>query len=85
MPASIGVWVVNTMRSRVSAHALAKLAPARARLTQELEAGEQRVPLVEVIDVDLEAERLQRAHAADAEHDLLRDAIVACRRRTGAA
>jgi len=41
-----------------------------------LEAEEGRVALVHVEDDGLEAERAQRAHAADAEHDLLPDAVL---------
>jgi len=43
---------------------------------QELEPGEHRVALVEVIDLGIHAERLHQAHAADAEHDLLGQPIL---------
>ena len=45
-------------------------------LRDQLDAGERRVSLVEVVGVDVDAELAQRAHAADAEQDLLRDAAV---------
>ena len=51
------------------------LAPAHA-LRDELDAGEDRVPLVEVMRVDRHAELSERADAADPEEDLLREARV---------
>jgi len=48
-----------------------------AQLLLEQGHGQQRgVPLVQVVDVDLVAQRLQHAQAADAEHDLLGEAVV---------
>src|SRR5687767_2885259 len=56
------------------------MAKLLARPAQELETGERRVALVEVMVVDMDAECLEGAHAAYAEHDLLSDAIVAVAR-----
>ena len=44
------------------------------QLADALELQEGRVPLVHVPDGRLDAQRAQRAHAADAQHELLRDA-----------
>jgi len=51
--------------------------PLRHPLADELEPGQQRVALVEVEEVDLDAERAEGADAADAEDDLLRHALLA--------
>ena len=48
----------------------------RHPLGDHLEAGEDRVSLVEVVDVDVEPELAERADAADAEQNLLRHAAV---------
>ena len=51
--------------------------PVRDERTQPLELEERRVPLVQVEDVRLDPERRQRADAADAEQQLLADAVLA--------
>ena len=62
---------------RAQAARAARRARAAERLAaQQLEAREHRVALVEVIDVDLLAERVEQAHAADAEHDLLGEPVL---------
>ena len=55
LPAGTGVWVVNTMRRRVSAHASGNGMPGLHALGDQLDAGEHRVALVEVIGVDRDA------------------------------
>ena len=51
-------------------------AEARGQLlAQQLERQERRMAFVHVPDGGREAERAQRAHAADAEHHFLRDAV----------
>src|SRR5262249_58285521 len=55
-------------------HRLPGVAERRAAghaLRDELDAREDRVPLVEMVGRDLDAELAQRPHAADAEEDLL--------------
>ncbi len=69
-------------------HGVVQLHPVGRLLADQLDGREQRVALVEVVQVDLDAERPQRADAADAEDDLLRDARLArtavkVRRRVG--
>ena len=77
MPAGTGVWVVKTLLARAASRASSKLsfcvAHVQADLFQREEGG---VAFVHVEDGGLETHRLQGAHAADAEHDLLADARI---------
>ena len=56
-----------------------ELAPRLHPVGDELESGERRMPLVEVVEVDRLVHGLERAHAADAEQHLLGDAAVGAR------
>src|SRR5262249_44998914 len=83
LPAAPGLCVVNTNRPRTAAPGRAHRGPGlderRARghaLRDQLDTRERRVAVVEVIGVDVDAELAQRAHAADAEENLLRHAAV---------
>ena len=76
MPAGTGVWVVNTPPPRTASMAASNGRPCGDQLADPLEAEEAGVALVGVEDVGLQAERAQGAHAADAEHDLLAQAVV---------
>ncbi len=77
-PAGTGVCVVNTVdaRSRSSASARRELL-LLDELAHPLELEERRVSLVQVEDRRLEAEAAQHAHAADAEHELLPQPVLA--------
>ena len=61
------------------ARGVERLVVARAGvplLADQLEGGEEGVPLVEVVHVHVEPERAEGADAADPEHDLLRHAVL---------
>ena len=73
-PAATGVWVVNTVAAATCSSAAANDAPSRILRSAPLDDLKRRVTLVQMPDGWLDAERLQRAHAADTEHDLLHDA-----------
>ena len=76
-PAATGVWVVNTTRARTSVErALERLATPE-RLARELERGEGGVTLVQVVERGPDAERGERAHAADAEERVLHEPVFA--------
>ena len=78
LPAGTGVWVVKTVEARTSSSASARSAwPSAMQRPQALERQERRVALVHVEDRRREADRGQRAHAADAQQDLLPDARLA--------
>ena len=62
--------LAHLLPGRVVAH----VGPARARLRQQLEHTQRRMAFVQVIDGRFDAQRLQCAHAADAEHRVLRQA-----------
>ena len=76
MPAGTGVWVVNTPPPRDGLDGGGERQPGGDELADPLEAEEPGVALVGVEHVRLEAEGAQRPHAADAEHDLLAQAVV---------
>ena len=80
MPAGTGVWVVNTPPARTASTASAKLSEAarrrRSELADALERQEAGVALVGVEHLGFEAEGAQDAHAADAEDDLLAQAVL---------
>ena len=76
MPAGTGVCVVKTTRARAARQAASKLAPSSIALGDELEAGEDRMALVEVVRADAGWRQPQRARAADAEQHLLGDPAV---------
>ena len=70
--------VVNTVDARSRSSALvASDVPVLDELAQALELEERRVALVHVEDRRLDAERTERAHASDAEHELLSQAMLA--------
>jgi hypothetical protein len=69
------VWVVKTVSRRICASACSNEAPLLARACP-LEAAQRRVALVQMDQNRVDAERLQRAHAADAEHRVLRQPHV---------
>ena len=71
LPAETGVWMVNTLSRRTSAHACASDRPLCDVLARALGEEERGVALVQVPDRRLEAERPDGAHAADAQHELL--------------
>ena len=71
LPAGTGVWVVKTIERRASRHASRKARAGLHAVGDQLDAREDRVPLVEVIALDGQVERPQRAHPADAEQHLL--------------
>ena len=77
MPAGTGVWVVKT---RAAAHGLDGLGEGEARRRRPpadaLEAEEAGVALVGVEHLGVDAERVEGPHAADAEEDLLAQAVL---------
>ena len=82
LPAGTGVCVVKTVDARSRCQrVVARELLVLDELAQPLELEERRVALVHVEDRRLEAERAQRAHAADAEHELLAEPVRAGRRR----
>ena len=77
MPAGTGVWVVKTLLTRVASSASSNVELlALDEQPDALDREESRVAFVHVEDGGLVAERLKRAHAADAEHDLLANARI---------
>ena len=82
MPAGTGVCVVNTVPARTVASASSNVRPgAGAQLPDALQAQVARVALVRVEDLGLRvagdrAVGADGAHAADADEDLLADALV---------
>ena len=76
MPAGTGVCVVKTLPRAHRLDGRLERQPAGHELADALEAEEPRVALVHVEHVGLQAERAQGADAADAEHDLLAQAVV---------
>ena len=77
LPAETGVWMVNTLFARTVAQAVVERPAGGHVLAGALGEQERRVALVEVPDRRREAERPDRAHAADAEHELLVEAHLA--------
>ena len=69
--------VVKTEERRIASSASSVPAPAGDERAQPLELEEGGVALVQMEDVRLDPERGQRAHAADAEQQLLADAVLA--------
>ena len=69
--------MVKTVVCRISSSASSKLDAALDEIANALQHDERGVPFVEVEDAGLDAERPQRAHAADAEDDFLLDARLA--------
>ena len=77
MPAGTGVWVVNTVPARAASMASSQReALVGDQLADALEPEEPGVALVDVEHLGLDAEGLQGPHAADAEQDLLADAVL---------
>ena len=81
MPAGTGVCVVKTVPARDSSSASSKRQPGRQVLPDPLEAEEAGVPLVGVEHLGLRvagdrAEGAHRAHAADAEQQLLAEPVL---------
>ena len=77
MPAGTGVCVVKTLLERAASTLSSKAEFAVAHIDAHLlEREKGGVAFVHVEDGGLEAHRLQGAHAADAEHDLLADAGI---------
>ena len=82
MPAGTGVCVVNTVPARTAASASSNESPRPGRqLADPLQAEEARVALVGVEHLGLRvpgdrAVRADGAHPADADEDLLADALV---------
>ncbi len=86
MPAGTGVCVVKTLLARAASSAFVEAEPGVAHEDAHLlERQKGRVAFVHVEDGGLEAQRLERAHAADAQHDLLPDAriVIAAVERIG--
>ena len=76
MPAGTEVCVVKTLLARVATCASSKLKPSGHQDPNALQREECRVPLIHVIYRGLQPQQLQRAETADAQHDLLADALV---------
>ena len=76
MPAGTGVCVVNTPPARTASTASANVRPTGDVLADALEREEAGVTLVRVEHLRVQTECAQRAHAADAEHDLLAQAVL---------
>ena len=77
MPAGTGVWVVKSTPARTASTASAKLSPSSTMQPADaLEAEEAGVALVGVEHLGVDAERLERPHAADAEEDLLAQPVL---------
>ena len=71
-PAATAVWVVKRFPARVAARATSKGWPGLFHETASaLENGEGRVPLVQVTDLGLQAERAEQAPSADPEQQFL--------------
>ena len=68
------MWVVNTVLAATHSSAASSGQAARGQRAHALQHQERGVALVDVPDGGLELQRLERAHAADAEHDFLLDA-----------
>ena len=77
LPAGTGVWVVKTVeRLDVRDRVVGRHAVLDER-ADALDREEGGVALVHVEDVRVDAERLERADAANAEQQLLADAVLA--------
>ena len=77
-PAGTGVCVVKTVDARSRSSASRGRQPLLLdELAHALELEKGRVPLVQVEDRRIEAEPAQHAHAADAEHELLAQPVLA--------
>ena len=76
MPAGTGVWVVNTPPPRTASIAAANDSPAATCSRTRSSPRNPAWPSLVWNTVGLEAERAQGADAADAEHDLLAQAVV---------
>ena len=77
MPAGTGVCVVNTVPARTASIASANESPPLGdHLADALEPEEAGVALVGVEDLAVLTNRLERTHAADAEEDLLAQAVL---------
>ena len=76
MPAGTGVWVVKTPPGPHRLDGLGERQAAVDQLADPLEAEEAGVALVGVEHLRVEAEGPQRPHAADAEQDLLAEAVL---------
>ena len=76
MPAGTGVWVVNTPPARTAWMAALNDIPAATCSRTRSRPRKPAWPSLVWNTVGLEAEGAQGAHAADAEHDLLAQAVV---------
>ena len=76
-PAGTGVCVVNTVDARSRCTRRVAVDAVVGELAEPLELQERGMPFVHVEDRRLDPERAQRAHAADAEHELLVDPVLA--------
>ena len=76
-PAGTGVCVVNIVVWRISSSASSNDRALLDQIADPLQHDEAGVAFVQVEDAGVDAERLQRADAADAEDDLLLDARLA--------
>ncbi len=76
-PAGTGVCVVNTVFAATASIADGIVEPLLHQRARAFEHQERGMTFVDVPDGGLELERLERAHAAHAEHDLLLDAHLA--------
>ena len=77
MPAGTGVCVVNTVRARTICSACSGSTPLLDEAAHALDAEEARVALVHVEHGGLDAAGRERLDAADAEQDLLPQAVLA--------
>ena len=77
MPAGTGVCVVNTVRARTTCSACSGSTAVLDQPAHALEREEARVALVHVEDGGLDAAGGERLDAADAEQDLLAQAVLA--------
>ena len=77
MPAGTGVCVVKTVRARTACSACSGSTPSSTSVAHALDAEEAGVALVHVEDRGLDAAGRERLDAADAEQDLLAQAVLA--------
>ena len=77
LPAETGVWIVNTLLRLTVCPGVVDGGAAGDLLARPLGEEERGVALVEVPDRGRDAQRPQRAHAADAQHQLLVEAHLA--------
>ena len=78
MPAGTGVWVVNTPPARTASTASAKRECPRSATSSRMRSSDRKPAWPSLVwnTCGSQAERPQGAHAADAEHDLLAEAVL---------